>query len=203
MESARYFIAVLMLVGVPPSIGLWYFIHPLARRWRRIGPLATYLILIWPAGGLGWLLWCQRDALLGANLGTQPLLMVAAAPAVVVGVSIAHRRRKFLTQRVLMGVPELSRDDKGQLLTQGIYATTRNPRYLEFLVFVFAYVAFANYAGTWVLYFLTFPAIHLVVRLEERELRDRFGDEYEDYCRRVPRYLPWSRLNPSRRTASR
>jgi len=29
-----------------------------------------------------------------------------------------------------------------------------------------------------------------VVRLEERELRDGFGAEYEDYCRRVPRYLP-------------
>ena len=26
--------------------------------------------------------------------------------------------------------------------------------------------------------------------LEERELRERFGTEYEDYCRRVPRYLP-------------
>ena len=54
----------------------------------------------------------------------------------------------------------------------------------------FAYVAFANYSGAWVLYALAFPAIHLVVLLEERELRERFGAEYEDYCRRVPRYLP-------------
>jgi protein-S-isoprenylcysteine O-methyltransferase Ste14 len=28
------------------------------------------------------------------------------------------------------------------------------------------------------------------VLLEERELRDRFGAEYEEYCRRVPRYIP-------------
>jgi len=29
-----------------------------------------------------------------------------------------------------------------------------------------------------------------VVYLEEPELRERFGKQYEDYCRRVPRWLP-------------
>jgi len=28
------------------------------------------------------------------------------------------------------------------------------------------------------------------VLMEERELRDRFRAEYEEYCRQVPRYLP-------------
>jgi protein-S-isoprenylcysteine O-methyltransferase Ste14 len=28
-----------------------------------------------------------------------------------------------------------------------------------------------------------------VVRLEERELRERFGTAYEEYCRRVPRFV--------------
>jgi len=87
-------------------------------------------------------------------------------------------------------MPEISRRDKGRLLTGGIYGRTRNPRYLEILTFSFVYTAFANYAGIWVLYALMFPALHLVVLLEERELRDRFGAEYEEYRRRVPRYLP-------------
>jgi len=30
--------------------------------------------------------------------------------------------------------------------------------------------------------------------LEERELRERFGAEYDAYCRRVPRFLPRLRL---------
>jgi protein-S-isoprenylcysteine O-methyltransferase Ste14 len=29
-----------------------------------------------------------------------------------------------------------------------------------------------------------------VVRVEEPELRERFGATYEDYCRRVPRWIP-------------
>jgi len=32
--------------------------------------------------------------------------------------------------------------------------------------------------------------VFLIVQLEERELRERFGTEYEAYCRRVPRFVP-------------
>ena len=39
------------------------------------------------------------------------------------------------------------------------------------------------------------PGITLVAVLEERELRERFGKEYEDYCSRVPMFIP--RLGPT------
>ncbi len=32
----------------------------------------------------------------------------------------------------------------------------------------------------------------MVVRVEEPELRERFGDDYELYCRRAPRWFPMS-----------
>lgn len=34
------------------------------------------------------------------------------------------------------------------------------------------------------------PLRHLIVLLEERELRDRFGEAHADHARRVPRYWP-------------
>jgi protein-S-isoprenylcysteine O-methyltransferase Ste14 len=190
MNVARHAIAVMMLVSVPISLGLWYFIHPFARAWRRVGPIWTYLILTPPSLALGAVLWRYRRVLLGRDLGTNLPIIALTIPAAVAGILVARARRRHLTQKILTGIPELSQAGKGRLLTEGIYGRVRNPRYLEFLLFVLAYVGFANYAGTWILYGLCFPAIHLIVLLEERELRDRFGEEYEAYCRRVPRYVP-------------
>jgi len=190
MDNARYFIAVLMAITLVPSVASWYVIHPFARFWRRLGTVATYCIVYSVIISGCLVLWEFRAAIVGADLGFQPLLLLPAAAAAAAGIVIARQRRKELTQRVLVGMPEISRRDKGRLLTGGIYGRTRNPRYLEILTFSFVYTAFANYAGIWVLYALMFPALHLVVLLEERELRDRFGAEYEEYCRRVPRYLP-------------
>ncbi len=194
MASVRQFIAVMLLLTLPSAIGLWCAIHPLARAWRRIGATATYLVLSIPAFGLGWLLWERRASLIGTDFGTQPGLLVLGAVAAVAGGWIARQRRRHLTQRILVGVPELSATDKGHLLSEGIYAKVRNPRYIEFMLFVLAYACVANFSGTWLLVLLSVPAMHVIVLLEESELRDRFGSEYHDYCRRVPRWRPGASL---------
>jgi len=81
----------------------------------------------------------------------------------------------------------------GQLLTSGPYRFVRNPVYLGMIVIV---------VGLSVLYrswqppalartALLFTLAHLaVVFLEEPAIRKRFGAAYDDYCRRVPRWMP-------------
>ena len=97
-----------------------------------------------------------------------------------------------MTFRILAGVPELETepDKQGKLLDEGPYAVIRHPRYVEVVFGTFAYAAIANYVGTWILAVMLLPVIHLVVLLEERELRERFGEEYREYSARVPRYVP-------------
>lgn len=190
MDTVRHFIAVTLLLGMPLAICLWIAIHPFARAWRRIGLKATYAVLMVPGLALDWVLWVYRTTLLGADWGTQPALLVVAALAFSIAIWIARARRLHLTHDILVGVPELSSSDKGRLLTEGIYSRVRNPRYIEILFVVLGYACIANYSGAWVLALLSWPALHVVVLLEESELRDRFGAEYEDYCRRVPRWIP-------------
>ena len=78
----------------------------------------------------------------------------------------------------------------GALLTEGLYAKCRNPRYIEGFLGTLGYSLFANYFGAYVVTLLAVPGIYLLVLAEEAELRDRFGAPYQEYCARVPRFLP-------------
>ena len=191
MDTARHALALLVLLTYPPAVLLWLGIHPWAHRWRRVGPVATYLVLGLPMLGLvGWL-YMSRGVLLGRDLGTSWPLMALAVVSLGVGGSIARQRMKHLRFSILSGVPELSRAAyPGQLLTEGIYARLRHPRYVEVTFWTLGYALAANHTGVYLLWLLSLPVLHLVVLLEERELRERFGASYEEYARRVPRYLP-------------
>jgi protein-S-isoprenylcysteine O-methyltransferase Ste14 len=191
MDTARRIVALLLLLALPSSLLLWLVIHPAARFWRRLGAGWTYGLLALPCAGLMASTWIERQRLLGRDLGTSWPLVGAAGVCAVLAMAIARKRGRLLTFGVLAGLPELSGDRyPGRLLTDGIYARIRHPRYVEVVAGVLAYALFANHVGTYVLWVLLLPTLLLVVRLEERELSERFGAAWDDYARQVPRFVP-------------
>ena len=194
MEKLRYIFAFLVLASYPPAILLWVAIHPFASFWRKLGPIWTYVILGFPVAAYMVGVWFVRDAFLGTDLGTSMVTIILAAMCFAAGALLNHQRRKHLNFAMLSGIPELSPTQyPGKLFTDGIYGRIRNPRYVEANFFTLSYALFANYLGAYLMIVLSLPVLYLVVALEERELRQRFGEEYEAYCRRVPRFLPWRR----------
>ena len=190
MDDARYYVALMLVLFLPPAVGLWYLIHPFAAFWRRLGPVLTYLVLIGPVFLLGYATYQVRGVLVGTDFGTNPVTIALGVVAAVFGARVAFARRKLLTQRILVGVPELSTRDPGTLLTTGIYGRIRHPRYVEIVLFVLAYALFANHLGGYAVAALSVPALYLVIVLEERELRQRFGEAHAAYCRKVPMCIP-------------
>jgi len=191
MNKLRYVIALILLVFHPPAVLLWVAIHPFAKFWRKLGPVWTYALLGIPVLGYMVAAWLFRRALLGKDLGTSLFTLFPAAACVAAALLLNRERRKHLDFGTLSGIPELSvKRYPGTLLTEGVYGRIRHPRYVEVHLFIFGYAGFANYVGAYAVVFLSLPLIYLVILLEERELRQRFGAAYEDYCRRVPRFLP-------------
>jgi protein-S-isoprenylcysteine O-methyltransferase Ste14 len=192
MARFRYILGVLLMVALPPGVAWWFIVHPFVGFWRKVGVRGTLVAMtVFYATSVAGLVMI-RDRLLGRDLGTRWPLVVLGGVLVAAAIFMAVKRRRYLTTRILVGVPEVATDadKRGRLLEEGPYALVRHPRYVEITLATFGYAAIANYVGCWILAILTIPLIHLVVILEERELTDRFGDAYRDYAARVPRYFP-------------
>jgi protein-S-isoprenylcysteine O-methyltransferase Ste14 len=77
------------------------------------------------------------------------------------------------------------------LMTNGPYRLSRNPMLTGSFVY---YAGVCVWLWTWqsLLVFVAFIAIMLVqVYTEEKRLRSDFGEEYDAYCQRTGRFLPF------------
>jgi hypothetical protein len=78
---------------------------------------------------------------------------------------------------------------KGKFTISGVYSFSRNPQYVTHVLLVAAIVLATNSSLTLIvgipysLWFILAPFS------EEQWLMDQFGEEYNSYCHRVPRYI--------------
>jgi protein-S-isoprenylcysteine O-methyltransferase Ste14 len=189
MALLRYAIAVLLVVAVPAAIGYWLLIHPFVRFWRRHGPRTAYLAVLPVIAAIMAGMFLLRSRLLGLDGGTNWPLVGLGSLFLVLSGWLRVKLGKRLTVRILVGVPELSAAP-GEMLSDGLYTRIRHPRYLQMTLALLGYALIANYPAAYAAFLCWCAGIALVIRLEERELRDRFGAPYRDYCQRVPCFLP-------------
>lgn len=188
MDSVRYYLALLLVIAIPGAFLFWFSVHPSIGFWRKLGPALTFTIHYTLIGMVAAGLFLVRKPLLAADFGTNPVLITLAIPIYLLAVVVAWQRRKQLGWKAVVGLPELASGRyESRLVTQGIYSRIRHPRYVEMLLFILGHALFTNYLAAYIVFFLSLPWVVLVVRLEERELRNRFGEDYERYRQRVPR----------------
>ncbi len=191
MDTFRYALAVLVVVSFLPAFSLWLLIHPFVARWRKLGAAWAYAVGFGTMAMEIWALYLLRGALVGPDLGYHPVPLVLALAPLGLGVWIGIGVRLRLPWDTQLGLPELSPERHGtELITDGIYARLRHPRYVSAILGFAASALIANHLGPYLVLWLFVALIHAVVLLEERELHQRFGVEYDGYSKRVPRYVP-------------
>jgi len=148
-----------------------------AHRTSILPPSATRISVLSQVPGIlfDWPLHPPGEALIAAAV----LFLLSILLNIAAATSFSRRR---------IGIVPFT--EAPQLAQSGVFRFTRNPMYLG-LVFFSA----AIWVGTGVWYNFFAPVLlavwlHLFYVLrEEAFLRLRFGEAYEDYCRRVPRWL--------------
>ena len=191
MNSVRYFIALFLVISLPPLFLYWLLVHPFVNFWRGQGIGVTYgcLLAVITAGMVG--LFSIRHFLLSIEYGTSYPLVALGLVLLTLSGTMRFMIRNKLTIKVLLGLPEVAPDRfPRELMTDGLYARMRHPRYVQLLIALAGYALIANYLAAYFMVALWVPAVYIIVLLEEKELRDHFGEDYIEYCRRVPRFVP-------------
>jgi protein-S-isoprenylcysteine O-methyltransferase Ste14 len=75
------------------------------------------------------------------------------------------------------------------LRQSGFYGLSRNPQALVFVVAILGNLALWPTWNNLVSLVLLVALLHLMIRTEEEHLRQVFGEEYVQYCQRVPRFF--------------
>ena len=80
------------------------------------------------------------------------------------------------------------------LVTAGPFAMCRNPLYIGSFLISLGYLVMCSRVDVLVVGIVLFWILHGgAVAYEERLLREKFGEEFEQYCRQAPRFLPHPR----------
>lgn len=115
-------------------------------------------------------------------IASKGILFGLAALLMITGLSVVLLSMPFLGQRSFGA-------EVGKLHTKGIYRFSRNPQLAGSFCFIIGYVLLwpswtgALWAAVWL------PISYWMIRAEEENLRSVFGKEYEEYCKRTPRFI--------------
>lgn len=183
-------LAGLMLAGLPAALLYWLLIHPFARFWRRLGPVVSYTAVSAICLAVVFAIWTVRAPLLESHFGYRGVTVGLGVALLAAGAAWDWGVLRKLRFPVLAGLPEVSNKRASKLLQDGPYARVRHPRYLGALIGIVGLALVLNYLWLYAWVAASVPIGWLLIRFEERELLERFGSEYAEYCRRVPRFIP-------------
>jgi protein-S-isoprenylcysteine O-methyltransferase Ste14 len=166
----------------------WFMVHPFAGRWRarRRSPYIVLLpawMAMWVVAGVATRPW--RDiSVYQSNWPWIPAALLFAS-----GFYLYSQSGKSFSAKQLSGLPEVhGRNREQRLVTDGIRSRVRHPVYLAHLCEMLAWSLGTGLAVCWG---LTGAGM---IRMEDAELENRFGEEYADYRKQVPAVLPRLRV---------
>ena len=186
MTPPGWLAALVLFLQLPIPL-FWFVLHPQVNFWRRhqTAGYVTGVLLSWGPVTACMILFHQ-DLF---RHDWPPVWSIAAGLALLAFEAwIFWRVNHDLGGAKLVGKTELS--GGGEVVHKGIYARIRHPRYVGSLMAILGACLLAGTRLMWTAAAAWCLLTLVAIAMEERELRARFGSAYEEYCRRVPRFLP-------------
>lgn len=190
-NSFQDFIALVTLVIWPAIPLFWVPVHCLPRVFKKLGRLTYALPLItWLP--LAVIIVSRRSFLLQYRVEFPIVINVLGFFLLTLGIALQAWTLKLLTPGGIVGLPEVTEGMTGNMVTAGPFSVVRHPTYLSHTMMYLGVFLLTGVTAVGVATVIDALAVNaMVIPLEERELAERFGGEYEEYKKKVPsRFLP-------------
>lgn len=189
-------LAALMLWPAIPL--LWIPVHCAPRFFRRLSFL-TYVLPLITWLPLSIVTFELREILLQHRSALPAAANIIGICLFVTGALLQAWTLSLLTLPGITGMPEVTRSIPGRLRSAGPFSVVRHPTYLSHTFMLLGVFLATGVTAVGIATAVDAIAVNtMVIPLEERELLERFGAEYEEYRRNVP-----SRILPLPRARSR
>ena len=167
----------------------WFMVHPRAGFWRQHRSPFRVLIPAWI------LMWFMVGAVTAhwrsVTVYSSSLSWIPAAFLFLAGVYLYRQAGAHFSLAQLGGLPEVrSNHCDDRLVTSGIRGQVRHPVYLAHLCEMFAWSVGTGLLVCWLLTGFAIATGAVMIRMEDAELEQRFGDQFRAYRASVGAVLP-------------
>ncbi len=190
MERALDILALVTIVFWLAIPLFWIPVHLATGFFRRIG-LLTYVMPLLTWLPLAFAVIRFREPVLKVRFDMPLVVALVGVLLFIFGTLLHLWTGRLLSLRGIAGVPEVTAGEKGRLVTSRAFSIVRHPTYLAHTMMFLGVFFMTGAAAVGCVSLLDFAVVQtVIIPLEERELVRRFGKEYEEYRRRVPKFFP-------------
>jgi protein-S-isoprenylcysteine O-methyltransferase Ste14 len=180
-----------LVCGIYATIpAFWLIIHPFANFWRKrfrapLKLLGVVWMLLW---AVAWLL---SSPLRNEAIPSPWWLGFGVVPLWATSLFIYFGGQRHFSLNQVIGRTELESDRHEQVLvTTGLHARMRHPLYLGHLCTMLGWLTLARSQAVLALLLWAVATGTVMIRFEDAELEQRFGETYREYRHRVPAVIP-------------
>ncbi len=183
-----------MMIMMWPAAPLFLIeLHFAANLWRRIG-LLTYLIFTAEWLPIGIALYLVRFRLLSLEVVLSTPFLVFGVCLIAAALALHTWTAKLIGLKATIGFTELKpyEQPKNQaLITSGPFSVVRHPSYWAHTAILTGFFFITGVVAIGIITLIDLTITYFVTTtLEDRELVDRFGNQYKEYQKRVPKFFP-------------
>lgn len=189
----------MMMVMMWPLIPMFLIqIHFATNFWRKIG-LWTYFVVFLEWLPIAFALYLWQEAILQYETVITAPILILGVGAEVAGIALHAWTAKLLGIKATIGYTELKPDkdtENQPLITSGPFSVVRHPSYWAHTMIITGTFLITGVIAVGIIVLIDLMITYFITtELEDRELIERFGNQYREYQKKVPKFFPKPRRN--------